>query len=61
MSKQIRFIVPVEIEVLAKSAAEAESEVLSLIQYAFEVSNDAGRYTNYRLHETSGTIQAMPS
>lgn len=58
MVKRQRFIVPVDIEVLAGNAAEAAAEVLSFLSYAFEVSNDEGRLKNYRLHEKFDTIPA---
>lgn len=44
-----RFFVPVMVEVSAKSKQDAVEEVKGLMEYAFEVSNDEGRFKQFNI------------
>lgn len=47
-----KFSVLVEVHVEAQDARDAEEEVLGLMSYAFEVSNDQGIFKHFGLHES---------
>ena len=43
------FFIPVLVAVDAESQQEAEAEVTGLMNYAFEVSNDEGKFKSHEL------------
>lgn len=47
------FMVPTMVSVEAKSKKDAADEVSGLLEYAFEVSNDEGRFKRYVVADKS--------
>jgi hypothetical protein len=56
--KRQRYIVPLWIVVQASSPTEANDEVRELVRYAFEVSNDDGKFKNFGIDDGRTVVQS---
>lgn len=54
------FLVPVLVAVEAPSKAVAAAEVHGLMEYAFEVSNDEGRFKSHVVTDDKSLITLQP-